>query len=123
MVPGTHAERDLIIDELRVLDDEMGAMQMIRGMRRSLSVSAKGEGTSFLIQLDLTNGKMTATPFEMGSKAIAAALEAEKEAKVQGGKKHVALVSAVSVEALRRAYPNYFLDTKHFERLLAQAVN
>ncbi len=42
----------------------------------------------------------------------------EEEKIVEGSQKQAVLVATASVEALRRAYPNFFLDTREFLEIL-----
>lgn len=57
-----------------------------------------------------------------GEEASARYAEAEKLARDGRGKDAV-LVSVDSVDALERAYPNYFADTRMFIELLKQALS
>ncbi|MET0334336.1 MAG: hypothetical protein ABW190_08685, partial [Rhizobacter sp.] len=60
------------------------------------------------------------TPFarDQLERANASYAEVEKSAAESGAQ--VVLVSAGSIESLRRAYPNYFLDTHEFLKYLSR---
>jgi putative GTP pyrophosphokinase len=79
-------------------------------------------GAFYLVQLDLNQDEKTVsiTPFprDQLERANAAYAEVEKQASLTGSQ--VVLVSAGSIESLRRAYPNYFLDTHEFLRNLGR---
>jgi hypothetical protein len=49
-------------------------------------------------------------------------LEAEKRIRSKGASQQAVLVSVESLEALRRAYPNYYLDTSSFVTALQTAM-
>ena len=76
----------------------------------------------YLVQLDLNLEEKTVSimPFarDQLERANAAYADAEKQASLTGSQ--VVLVSAGSIESLKRAYPNYFLDTHEFLGNLAQ---
>lgn len=76
----------------------------------------------YLVQLDLNQEVKTVsiTPFRRDQLELANAAYAadEKHASLTGAQ--VVLVSAGSIESLRRAYPNYFLDTHEFLRNLSR---
>ncbi len=85
----------------------------------------KGQGAFHLIVLDSATRTVSIRPFARGHLEQATAAYAEVEERTQRGEAiEAVLVSAGRVEALRRAYPNYFLDTQAFvteiERLFAE---
>jgi putative GTP pyrophosphokinase len=92
----------------------------------SSAVRAIAPGTKraafYLVQLDVNEQEKTVsiTPFarDQLERASTAYAEAEKQASLTGNQ--VVLVSAGSIESLRRAYPNYFLDTHEFLRNLGR---
>lgn len=71
----------------------------------------------YLVKLDLAEERKTVsiTPFRRDQldQANQAYAEEEKAASIAGDLQ-VVLVSAGSIESLKRAYPNYFLDTREF---------
>lgn len=76
----------------------------------------------YLVQLDLNQEEKTVsiTPFarDQLERANATYAEFEKQASLSGSQ--VVLVSAGSIESLKCAYPNYFLDTHEFLQNLAK---
>ena len=76
----------------------------------------------FLLTLDPSTKKLEVVGYSRGElqKASDAYLAVEKANK--GSNKDTVLVSVDSLSALRKAYPNYFLDTKFFSTLAAAAV-
>lgn len=84
-----------------------------------------GQGSYHLIVLDSRTRTVSIRPFALGHLEQATAAYAEIEERTQQGEAiEAVLVAAGRVEALRRAYPNYFLDTQAFvaevDRLFAE---
>lgn len=102
---------------LRIRDMLLGYSSAVReiapGTRRS---------AFYLVELSVAKAEKTVsiTPFarDQLERANAAYAEVEKQASQTGNQ--VVLVSAGSIESLRRAYPNYFLDTHEFLRNLSR---
>ena len=79
-------------------------------------VTERGAGSYHLIVIRLCEeGQSTLTPFPLArlEDADTAYLQIEERAKA-GEPIEAVLVSAGPIDALRKAYPNYFLDTKVF---------
>ena len=76
----------------------------------------------YLVELNLNKEEKTVsiTPFarDQLERANVAYADVEKQASLTGSQ--VVLVSAGSIESLKRAYPNYFLDTHEFLRNLSR---
>ena len=77
----------------------------------------------YLLELDLRYKKVNVSAFSAAESEAAetAYLEAEKRLSRDIGAQAV-LVSVDTVASLRRAYPNYFLDTRNFVSLLNGAL-
>jgi hypothetical protein len=73
----------------------------------------------YLVNLSLQDNTISVNRFRIDQSEIANIqyLEAEKKAQ-EGSGDQVVLVSVDSIKALRRAYPNYFSDTRRFTKLL-----
>ncbi len=79
------------------------------------------KGTYYLLLLDPTTKtvRFQAYSKERFEEATADYLKAEEKI-VEGSQQQAVLVATASVEALRRAYPNFFLDTHEFLSVLKQ---
>jgi putative GTP pyrophosphokinase len=113
----TYARTATEATRLRIRDMLLGYSSAVReiapGTRRS---------AFYLVELNVAQAEKTVsiTPFarDQLERANAAYAEVEKLASQTGSQ--VVLVSAGSIESLRSAYPNYFLDTHEFLRYLAK---
>lgn len=116
IVPGTPEDYKTLLNELGALSTRLKVVDRLAAYGEALrtveDVHAK-RGHVFLLDLDIHENELTIRTFESALKATDeyAALEAATEGE-EG--KDVVLVSAESVTALQRAYPNYFLDTTAF---------
>lgn len=83
--------------------------------------SSKNKGSFHLVILDASQKSVVVESFgaERLQEAQDAYAKAEKES-AESANKQVVLVRAGSIEALRKAYPNYFLDTKSFLQALTR---
>ena len=77
----------------------------------------------FLLDLDVAAETITITGFRASEldQAATAYLDIEQQDEV-GISRDAVLVSAESVDSLKRAYPNYFLDTSRFRREVQRAL-
>ncbi len=83
----------------------------------------RGQGGYHLITLDSSQRTVTIRPFPMAKLEEANLAYAAIEARTKVGEPvEAVLVSAGPVESLRKAYPNYFLDTQVFVRQLQRLI-
>ncbi|AKJ96474.1 hypothetical protein TVD_09135 [Thioalkalivibrio versutus] len=118
VVPGTPTDYDVILEEIRSQEDRLKVADRltafgealrtledagIRGSKYYLMVLKPAEET-----LDIVGYRKNEL-----AQATEAYLEAEKSvSNIEGA--DAVLVAADSLDSLRKAYPNYFLDTKTF---------
>lgn len=78
----------------------------------------------YLLQLDINLDKLSIRAYtkKQEQKAIADYLDVEKRVYDQKGY-DVVLVGAETLQDLKKAYPNYFLDTKEFLKYLDKILN
>ncbi|MBI5520588.1 MAG: RelA/SpoT domain-containing protein [Desulfovibrio sp.] len=88
---------------------------------RGFSVAAnritegKGQGSYHLVMLNYDDKSVTITPYSVSRLAQANKDYAEVELRARNGEPvEAVLVSAGPIKALKKAYPNYFLDTHDF---------
>jgi hypothetical protein len=91
-------------------------LERFRSAVRAIPTSGKKRAAYYLVELQLTgddsNVKITSFARDKLEEANKQYSLAERDANSSGAQ--VVLVSAGSIESLKRAYPNYFLDTHEF---------
>jgi len=125
-VEGTPTDKGELVSEIRDLEQKLDAIRRLRtyGTAPTILENPEVKGQHFfLLELNVAESKLAVTGYKSGSldKAAADYLEAEKRfSSAQNG--DAVLVSVESLASLRRAYPNYFLDTNMFVGLVEDAV-
>ncbi len=95
---------------------------MLRAYNTTLETlgSAK-DAKYFLVDLDPDKGNVTVRRFKAKESAEANRQYTALESQIpDDSRRQVVLVSVADINALKRAYPNYFLDTHEFLRNLAR---
>lgn len=86
-------------------------------------VRERSAGAYQLIVLNIEEKSVRITPYARDRVEEASESYTEIERKIAGGAPlQAVLVSTSSIDVLRRAYPNYFLDTKQFVRRLQRII-
>lgn len=112
--PNTPYDVKETINEIRELDKKYNIISILSGLNVSIDYSVKkklGKNVYYILILDYENKKVTVRPFQPAQLEIATKAYSDIENKTN---KDVVLVSASSFEALRTAYPNYFVDISNF---------
>lgn len=120
-VPGHPAGRTLT-RELRRRAKQLGVVEKLGAYGKALEIAqdlGKGEAHYFLLSLDTADARLEVRGFPRSAleDATREYLEVEKAQADRPGAQAV-LVSADSINALQRSYPNYFLDTQLFMEAL-----
>ena len=117
IVPGTIPDKNELVREIRTLSHELKVEILLERWGTAIHYVSQhtGDADAFLLELDPHASVIRVTGFP--NSALKAATEryliAEKEAAQKPGAQAV-LVSVKSVQALKSAYPNYYLDSRHF---------
>jgi ppGpp synthetase/RelA/SpoT-type nucleotidyltranferase len=125
LVPGTPSGRARLISELEAYADDLGVVERLNSYANALNSleHAVENAHWYLLELDPSEGLLVVTGFKLADLTAAeeayAAAEKKQRAEQRGD---AVLVSVESVQALNRAYPNYFADTRVFVELLEQAL-
>jgi hypothetical protein len=125
-VPETPSSPASLASEIKRLQAKLkvrGALDTYRHALKATEQQGKGESALYLLSLDPAAKQLTVTAFGTGE--IAAATDAYAEAERQLASHpgaQVVLVGSRSLAALRKAYPNYFLDTELFLSQLDRAL-
>jgi hypothetical protein len=127
-VPNTPNSQFELKSELRRYAEQRALADRLRTYGAAIHTAEQSSATDkdasyFLLNLNPSAQEVTVSGFKRGelSKATEAYLDAEKQIKEHPGQDAV-LVSVDSLSSLRRAYPNYFLDTGVFVNLVDETI-
>ena len=126
-VPGTPENRNDLLKELKFYAEQLDVIPRLRIYGAALRAIEDGPVPKrvryFLLDLDIGANTITITGFPGNQldQAAAAYLDVERRLD-EGSGKDAVLVSAESMESLKRAYPNYFLETSQFRREIQRAL-
>lgn len=127
MVPNTPENPQDLISELRDYVQRLDIVTRLRAYGTALLTlnqpGATVDAKYFLLELDPVAKQLSVTGFKANEldRASKQYLAAERSVNRQPGADAV-LVSVDSLASLRRAYPNYFLDTSLFVDALLEAI-
>lgn len=126
LVPGTPTAYTDLVRELREHAKALDVSNRLAAFGAALQVFENPRSKDdhyYLVEVNSLSKTVSVTGFKQSDseKATAKYLEAEKKLKDLPSA-DVVLVSVDSVDALRRAYPNYFLDTGVFVALLNETL-
>jgi hypothetical protein len=123
-VPNTPATKRALLNELLPLAEALRAREMLRAYNTTLNTlgSAK-DAKYFIVELDPEANLVTVRRFKAKESAEANRQYTQLESQIpDDSRRQVVLVSVADINALKRAYPNYFLDTAMFARLVDRAL-
>ncbi len=111
----SNTPRDELVRQFSAIEKELNVFQKLTGIAVATSsiLSPKAEKAEFqVMMLDPVAGTLSLTPFSRGQAQVAERFYSFLEATEKD--KLIVLVSVDNLRALKKAYPNYFLDTKLF---------
>jgi len=121
-VPGTPSDPAELVRELRDYVTRLDVITRLNAYGAVVSsISGAAKGHTFLLELDIQRQSVSARVYEDRAVAAEEYSAVERAVENQPGK-DVVLVTVESVESLRRAYPNYFLDTRAFVESVERAI-
>lgn len=126
LVPGyEHLNKEQTFQRTAAEAERLGIVNMLTSYSSALKAIPSGKSRSayYLVELELTgdNKRVNITPFSLDRLEEANAMYTQVEQQVAQGKaSQVVLVSAGSIDSLKKAYPNYFLDTHEFLQQLSK---
>lgn len=120
LVPNTpNNEKELYL-KIKEKEKELQVIKVMTGWAQAVQVFEKASKEKpnlqfFLLELDITGEKLNITGYKIGQEEKAISDYAKAEKRNQGKKEYdVVLVGVDATNDLRKAYPNYFADTKEF---------
>ncbi|STZ13961.1 GTP pyrophosphokinase ywaC [Moraxella caviae] len=129
----SHHEKQPLLDELAGVNIYQIAQELqeienrlqIFAKLKSIIITAKqiesssNDGDYYLIELDSKQGTVSLVAFSKNQLAIAETLYQSQEIKTKDNANiEVVLLSAGNLKQVKKAYPNYFLDTQDFIKSL-----
>lgn len=126
-VPGTPDDPETLVRELNEASHHIDAVGRLRAYGTAPQILESPDSKKnhfFLLELDAAEMKLEIRGYR-GSQVLDAAddyLAAEKRFSAEGAGGDAVLVSVDSLASLRRAYPNYYFDTKMFVELVEKAL-
>jgi hypothetical protein len=127
IVPGTSDNKENRILELREIERQESILSDLGTWNAAIEQlgSTRLQGAhAFLLKLDPTKGQLEVIAFSIDQlmKAQEQYMEVEK-AYEDDPRVQVVLVSVDSIDALRRAYPNYYADTTEFIKAVEREIS
>jgi len=125
LVPDTPTSRSELIRDLKhyiTCLDVHGKLSAYSATIRTLEKPEVRGAHYFLLDLRPSEGTVTINTFARNELQVATAQYLETERQLTGPGSEAVLVSVESLGLLRRAYPNYFLDTGVFLDTVKRAV-
>jgi hypothetical protein len=125
-VPGTPDSNAELLDELIIAAaalDVINRLTAYGAALRGVNDVTTRDARYFLIELDPEAQRTVVTGFKAGQLELANEryLNIERRSS-DSSYTDAVLVSVENIAVLRRAYPNYFLDTQIFLRVLSEAI-
>lgn len=127
-VRGTPETREARKKELSEIESTENIITMLQGWSVAMHRQETGEtevtnASVFLLKLDTTLRRLTMIPYKETETIRANQKYLEEEKATENSPNiQVVLVSADSLVSLRRAYPNYFVDTENFISAIQQEI-
>ena len=126
-VPGVPMDQNKLIKEIRVRERKLNVSERLTAFGealRTLEDAGIRSAKYYLLVLKPSEETLDIVTYRASEldRATEDYLKAEKSVEsIQGA--DTVLVAADSLDSLRKAYPNYFLDTRIFLRALKQLIN
>ncbi len=127
-VPGTPTDEKELYLEIKKTEASLNVMKVMRGWTEAVKVfEQKAKQTPrlqyFLLELDIAGEKLLITQYTKENEEKAIMDYAASEKKNRGKREYdVVLVGADTSADLKKAYPNYFVDSQEFLAILKKIV-
>lgn len=126
IVPETPINKQELREQIRVLARKLKVVKKMNEwtkIHRVIEDFEKEKGAKYdfyLLNLDLTTRELSITAYKKSQEELANSEYSKYEERMIKNKedRDIVLVSAETTRELHRAYPNYFLDTREFVKVL-----
>jgi hypothetical protein len=126
IVPNTSEDIDVLRKEIMHLSNKLDIGGHLTAFRLSIEVIGDRrikDAHYYLLELDPVLRKVTIKPYSQTQLVTASLDYTTLEKRILNENKDAVLVSADSIEALKIAFPNYYLDTEYFLELLRDIIS
>ena len=114
-----------LVNRLKILQEELRIFTKLESLAisaKQIELTSKNSDSYHLMTLNITKGTISLIPFQESQLEDAEALYRTKELETRDNPNiSVILISAGNVKEIKKAYPNYFLDTNNFIKRLRKA--
>ncbi len=120
LVPNTPSNRKKLYSQIKEKEKELKVIKIMKGWAEAIrvfekAVKEKPKLQFFLLELDIAQEKLNISGYTENQEEKAISDYARVEKRNQGKKEYdVVLVGADTTNDLKKAYPNYFVDTGEF---------
>jgi hypothetical protein len=124
-VPGTPSDPKALKEELREYAKRLDVASRLRAYGAAVQIVDAphiDDADYYLLELDPVAMRVNVQGYQRSQLASASGDYLAIEKRISGTGSDAVLVSADSMMSLRRAYPNYFLDTNRFLEAVARAI-
>lgn len=124
-VPGTPTDKDALIDEIRSLVEKLRVQNILKLYNATIEFTgAAKDAKYFLLSLDPVEPRINVWRYKALQSEAANAKYTELEgALAEDSAIQIVLVSVDNINALKIAYPNYFLDTNAFSAVVTRVLS
>jgi hypothetical protein len=126
LVPGTCTKKSELRRELREYAKRLDVENRLSAFGTALQITSRpgrSKARYFVVDLDFTEKKLFIRGYNSAEFVKASDDYAQTERKITGMSRDAVLVSVQSLSSLRRAYPNYYLDTHSFIKLVNETIH
>ena len=120
LVPNTPTDKNELYSQIRKMEAELQVIKIMGGWTQAIRVFEEASRKKpnlqfFLLELDIGGEKLNITGYTKGQEEKAISDYAQAEKRNREKKEYdVVLVGVDTANDLRKAYPNYFADTREF---------
>lgn len=129
IVPNTPDDKKELYLQIKEKEKELNVINLLKGWTSAIKyLEQKSKGNLkeyfYLLELDIPGEKLIVSTYTKNEKEKAIEDYSRAEKKYQGNKEYdVVLVGADTTQDLKKAYPNYFVDTREFLNYLNNIIN
>jgi ppGpp synthetase/RelA/SpoT-type nucleotidyltranferase len=128
-VPATPSKQTELKKEIFFLENHLKALDVLKAYQTAINYTNKKDlslrnSKYFLLKLDFEQRRLFVKGFSASqSQEANDSYTMQESDRGADQSSQLVLVSVDSIESLKKAYPNYFLDTTRFYNILKEAVN